>query len=1209
MKIINIEENISMSKCNKITDIALDRIVRVFISSTFRDMMKERDYLIKNVFTELKKRCRSINVEFIEIDLRWGITEEESKQGKVIELCMKEIDKCKPYFIGILGGRYGFIPKVQDVKDYLMQNSIYFHLEDIINQNISITELEIQYGVIKNKYIKSNAYFYLKNELATPAEYKEPIDSIEYSKLINLKNKLLNQTDYPVKSFSDVDELGKLILEDLWTSISERFPQESIPDELTKQWIEHTSFAKSRLGLYIGGDKYIAEINKLIDDENKPIVISGESGLGKSALISNWIYQYQKKYPDTYILYHFIGGASDSTDYVQIMLRIMKELKRRVYIESEIPTDQDNIISEFPNFLAQSGTYGNWILVIDALNQLDNENNSLLLNWLPDKFPKFVKTILSVTDNNPIENILKERNYSFVNINPLSKVNAKNIVVDYLKSFGKTLNEDNINLISENYELNKPLLLRTFLDEIRIFGEHEKLKEKIEYYTSNKDPNDFFVKIIDRIEADTNISYPNLLKIILCLISCSRKGISENEILDILNIPLLHWVTIKNYIETYLINRKGLINLSHDNFKKAVIRKYLNDGNYKNDICLKLINYFYKNLLSERSIDELPFLLTNLEKYEDLKVYLSNLKVFKYLYEKDKYELIKYWKCLEDKYDIKEVIKESVIEFSDNDETRDSDLSDYYFTISVFLINFGLLSDSLHYQNLNLNAIKTKYGINSNEYSVALNSLSAIYSKMGEYDKAIKAISESSNIIKSLNGKNNILYALSLHLLGFYYYNKSEFENTESCYLEALEIYKNFNYEKNINYSILVGNIGSYYQKIGDYAKAEQYLLESKRLKKIILGEKNPIYASSLGNIGFLYFYKSEYQKAEDLYLKAIDLYKETSSERNPDYITALINVANLYAKVGSNEKAEYYYTESLNVQKNTLGNMHPSYAISLNNLGAFYYNINKLQEAEELYEQAMNIFLKSFNKKHHEYINTLGNLALVYMKRNKNVEAEAILKESIELMKQKYGTDHPEYARSIYSLSMLYFSIEVYEKAETLFLEALDVYRKTLGNNHVDYITVLLNYANLCRKIGNDDKAESLYLESLKLQKNIYGSINANLAVNMNNLGAFYFEKGDYDKTKPYYLEALEMNQKLFGEHSNESINTMINIFYLYYKIKDFKNIKLYYDKIIELRKNLPQDIQNFFKIRFRKLDELYKPIKYSIKIGLFLDKFSNKK
>jgi hypothetical protein len=46
------------------------RELRVFLSSTFRDMQFERNYLVKHIFPELKLACRARHVEFIEVDFR-----------------------------------------------------------------------------------------------------------------------------------------------------------------------------------------------------------------------------------------------------------------------------------------------------------------------------------------------------------------------------------------------------------------------------------------------------------------------------------------------------------------------------------------------------------------------------------------------------------------------------------------------------------------------------------------------------------------------------------------------------------------------------------------------------------------------------------------------------------------------------------------------------------------------------------------------------------------------------------------------------------------------------------------------------------------------------------------------------------------------------------------------------------------------------------
>lgn len=47
-----------------------ERVVRLFLSSTFRDMQQERDELIKIVFPTLKQYCAERGVFFNEIDLR-----------------------------------------------------------------------------------------------------------------------------------------------------------------------------------------------------------------------------------------------------------------------------------------------------------------------------------------------------------------------------------------------------------------------------------------------------------------------------------------------------------------------------------------------------------------------------------------------------------------------------------------------------------------------------------------------------------------------------------------------------------------------------------------------------------------------------------------------------------------------------------------------------------------------------------------------------------------------------------------------------------------------------------------------------------------------------------------------------------------------------------------------------------------------------------
>lgn len=89
--------------------------VRIFVSSTFRDMHAERDHLNRFVFPELRARCLRRGVELVGIDLRWGVTEEETRRQGALNICLSEVDRCRPFFLGLLGERYGWVPPPEEV--------------------------------------------------------------------------------------------------------------------------------------------------------------------------------------------------------------------------------------------------------------------------------------------------------------------------------------------------------------------------------------------------------------------------------------------------------------------------------------------------------------------------------------------------------------------------------------------------------------------------------------------------------------------------------------------------------------------------------------------------------------------------------------------------------------------------------------------------------------------------------------------------------------------------------------------------------------------------------------------------------------------------------------------------------------------------------------------------------------------------------------
>jgi hypothetical protein len=118
------------------------KTVRVFISSTFRDMHAERDHLVRFVFPRLREELLKRRIHLVDVDLRWGVTAEQD----ALEVCREIIDECRPRFICILGSRYGWTP---------------------LGEEQSITDAEVRYAVLDRLDTKEYRYFYFRDSQVT----------------------------------------------------------------------------------------------------------------------------------------------------------------------------------------------------------------------------------------------------------------------------------------------------------------------------------------------------------------------------------------------------------------------------------------------------------------------------------------------------------------------------------------------------------------------------------------------------------------------------------------------------------------------------------------------------------------------------------------------------------------------------------------------------------------------------------------------------------------------------------------------------------------------------------------------------------------------------------------------------------------------------------------------------------------------------------
>ncbi|MEN8220138.1 MAG: NACHT domain-containing protein [Pseudomonadota bacterium] len=61
--------------------------------------------------------------------------------------------------------------------------------------------------------------------------------------------------------------------------------------------------------------------------DDPPLIVTGESGCGKTALLANWAKEYQQTHPSDIVFWHFCGSSPASFEPLNLLKRIMASLK------------------------------------------------------------------------------------------------------------------------------------------------------------------------------------------------------------------------------------------------------------------------------------------------------------------------------------------------------------------------------------------------------------------------------------------------------------------------------------------------------------------------------------------------------------------------------------------------------------------------------------------------------------------------------------------------------------------------------------------------------------------------------------------------------------------------------------------------------------------------------------------------------------------
>jgi hypothetical protein len=398
--------------------------------------------------------------------------------------------------------------------------------------------------------------------------------------------------------------------------------------------------------LYLGGEAYFKALDEAMKEKPfRPVLITGQSGGGKSALVANWVAQWSRKHPKAAVIVHHLGCGSDAAHPVQMAARLMREISRLTGDEFKPESDPEKLLELLPQWLALASAWAQrskreLLIVLDGLDEVTDSQD---LNWLSNfafadlkivltaDAPTFLtktKTVdfaelveLSTDESSSIcEDLFKDPVH--IPIEPLTLPQKRELIGSYLARYHKTLTAKLGKILQSHPLSGNPLFLLTVLEELRVFGVHEEIEQRMRTLLSpapskgkNEAPtvDDAFEHVLARLEDD--ISAQGVQRA-MEVIWASREGVRPHELFSMSGVVPAQWAAIENTTYESLNEIQGKIRFNNGHLRRAVEDRYGIRDQYRLSLHWKMAQWY---MLQTRTSEVLQDLVWQLQQAKMVK--------------------------------------------------------------------------------------------------------------------------------------------------------------------------------------------------------------------------------------------------------------------------------------------------------------------------------------------------------------------------------------------------------------------------------------------------------------------------------------------------------------------------------------------------------------------------------------------------------------
>lgn len=379
--------------------------------------------------------------------------------------------------------------------------------------------------------------------------------------------------------------------------------------------------------------------------------------------------------------------------------------------------------------------------MLDALNQIQGEPSHRNLSWLPRFFPDHVRVIASSLAG-PALDTLRMRDWATHPL-PLAAAAERGRMIDtFLELYHKTLSPPLRERIVHAPGAASPLFLRTVLEELRQFGDFDRLPDQIGKYLEATTPVELFRQVIRRWQTDFH-GDRDVANRSLRHLWAARQGLAESEWLELLAdergpMDRQTWRPLFLAVATNLVQRSGLWALGHDYLRQAIEIELLPAVDAQKQAHLAVADYFENHPgqreMTARKAAEWPHQLHAAAAWERLEACLTDIPLFLALYNaRTKWELTGYWHPLrKNGRDMGACYTTANARWA-SDPANGGDHHYVPAQLGAFLLDIGLYSPAEPLLERALEASERVLGAEHPQTLVSVNNLAFLLSRKGDY--------------------------------------------------------------------------------------------------------------------------------------------------------------------------------------------------------------------------------------------------------------------------------------------------------------------------------------------------------------------------------------------------------------------------------------------------------------------------------------------